>query len=48
MGTQGGGIANFSPNLDIPFTNTTACLIAPTFVNNYQPNGAGGPSASRS
>ena len=38
VGTQGGGIANFSPNLDIPFTNTTASLIAPTFVNNYQPN----------
>ncbi len=39
VGTQGGGIANFSPNLDMPFTNTTASLIAPTFVNNYQPNG---------
>ena len=39
VGTQGGGIGNFSPNLDIPFTNTQASLIAPTFVNNYQPQG---------
>ncbi len=38
VGTQGGGLANFSPNLDIPFTNTTASLIAPSFVNNYSPN----------
>src|SRR5207237_6625190 len=38
VGTQGGGLGNFSPNLDIPFTNTNAQLIAPTFVNNYQPN----------
>ena len=39
VGTQGGGIGNFSPNLDIPFTNTQASLIAPTFVNNYQSQG---------
>ena len=39
VGTQGGGIGNFSPNLDIPFTNTQASLIAPTFVNNYQSRG---------
>ncbi|MHB1558193.1 MAG: type II secretion system protein GspD, partial [Isosphaeraceae bacterium] len=39
VGTQGGGIANFSPTLAIPFNNTSGSLIAPTFVNNYQPNG---------
>jgi type II secretory pathway component GspD/PulD (secretin) len=36
VGTQGQGLANFSPNLDIPFTNTNPNLIAPSFVNNFQ------------
>ncbi len=39
VGTQGGGLGNFSPNLDIPFVNTSASLIAPTYVNNYQSTG---------
>ncbi len=30
MGTQGGGLQNFSNNLAIPFINTTGSLIAPT------------------
>ncbi len=29
VGTQGGGLYNFSPNLQIPFTNTQGSLIAP-------------------
>jgi type II secretory pathway component GspD/PulD (secretin) len=30
VGTQGGGLYNFSNNLQIPFVNTSASLIAPT------------------
>jgi type II secretory pathway component GspD/PulD (secretin) len=30
VGTQGGGIANFSPNLNLPYTGPTANLVAPT------------------
>ncbi|WP_250846819.1 type II secretory pathway, component PulD [Aquisphaera insulae] len=30
VGTQGGGLYNFSQNLQIPFTNTSASLISPT------------------
>jgi type II secretory pathway component GspD/PulD (secretin) len=30
VGTQGGGLYNFSPNLQIPFVNTSAALIAPS------------------
>ncbi|WP_246196174.1 type II secretory pathway, component PulD [Aquisphaera giovannonii] len=30
VGTQGGGLYNFSNNLQIPFTNTSGSLIAPT------------------
>ena len=41
VGTQGAGLANFSPNLALPFTNTDPGLIAPSFVNNYQPNAGG-------
>jgi type II secretory pathway component GspD/PulD (secretin) len=38
VGTQGGGIGNVTPSLQIPFTNTSGTLIAPT---NAVP-GAGG------
>ncbi len=30
VGTQGGGIGNFTPSLQIPFTNTTQTLAVPT------------------
>ena len=30
VGTQGGGLANFSPNLDLPYTGPTSTLVAPT------------------
>jgi len=30
VGTQGGGLANFSPNLDLPYTGPTQQLVAPT------------------
>ena len=30
MGTQGPGIANFSPNLNLPYTGPTSQLVAPT------------------
>ena len=38
VGTQGGGLANFSPNLDLPYTGPTATLVAPS---QYQ-SGTGG------
>ena len=38
VGTQGGGLANFSPNLDLPYTGPTASLVQPS---QFQ-SGAGG------
>ena len=38
VGTQGGGLANFSPNLDLPYTGPTASLAQPS---SFQ-SGAGG------
>ncbi len=30
VGTQGGGLANFSPNLDLPYTGPTSTLVQPS------------------